>query len=267
MLQLGEDRYSGEYTLPPGAEVQATTNIREVDVYRKSSALFLIFLLTLFLISGVRNVTVYHISTDTYVCAALIRQGLMPCAPYTPSAAITIRALKLYHSTHLRCPHVTIHSFVKTLCDIHAMPFKSYLSRQFSIAFDLLLSIQSSVDQMVQVSLGRDLADYRIKHLCPACTYVLEGEEKLKFSMLYTVDGNDSLKRILRREAPPEPTPATTEEGVQPLLGASSKVKDSRTAGRGIYLTREQVDEWPKDVLMEAVPGFSKDDNNPCADH
>ncbi|EDR14205.1 uncharacterized protein LACBIDRAFT_322055 [Laccaria bicolor S238N-H82] len=33
MLQLGEDGYSGEYVLPPNAEVQATTTICEVDVY------------------------------------------------------------------------------------------------------------------------------------------------------------------------------------------------------------------------------------------
>ena len=216
----------------------------------------------------------------------------MPCAPYSPSAAISIRLLKLYHSTHLRCPHVTIHSFVKTLSDIHCVPFKSYLSRQFSIALDLYLSILNSADRLVQVSLERDAADYRIKHLCPPCTYILEGEKKLKFSMLYTVDGNDSLKRILRREEAPGPTvqapaapatreeapdstvqasaaPATTEEGLQlalPLLGPSSEVKDSRTAGRGIYLTREQVDEWAKEVLMEEVPGFNYDDDNPCAE-
>lgn len=223
------------------------------------------YLLTIFLISGVRNVKVHHLSTDVYICAALIRQGLMPCAPYSPSAAITIRALKLYHSTHLRCPHVSVNSFVKVLCDIHATPFRSYLSHQFSIAFDLFLSIQSSVNRLVQVSLERDAADYRIKHLCPPCTYILKGEEKLKFSMLYTIDGNDSLKRILRREEPPEPAPVTTEGGVQPL-GASSEVKDSRTAGRGIYLTREQVDEWAKEVLMEEVPGYNDDDNNPCAE-
>lgn len=201
----------------------------------------------------------------------------MPCAPYSPSTAFTIRTLKLYHSTHLRCPHVTIHSFVKTLSDILAVPFKSYLSRQFSIAFDLYLSIQRSVDHSVQVYLGRDSPDYRIKHLCPPCTYILEGEEKLKFSMLYTVDGNDSLKRILRREEAPEPqlvedtseptmqVPATKERGV-PLLGPSSEVKDSRTVGRGVYLTREQVDEWAKEVLMEEVPGFDIDDDNPCAE-
>jgi len=50
------------------------------------------------------------------------------------------------------------------------------------------------------------------------------------------------------------------------ILGASSEVKDCRTAGRGIYLMREQVDEWAKEVLMEEVPGFDYDDDNLCAE-
>jgi len=270
MLQLGEDGYSGEYVLPPNAEVQATTNICEIDVYRESYNSLFVFLLTLFLISGLRNVQVHHLSTDAYICAALIRQGLMPCAPYSPTAAITIRALELFRLTHLRCPHVSVHSFVKTLCDMHCVPFKPYLLRQFTIAFDLYLSIRTAVDLLVQASLGRDGIDYRIKHLCPPCTYILEGEQKLKFSVLYTTDGNDSMKRIPRREPVPEPTAeealATTEGIAQPILGASSEVKDCRTAGRGIYLTREQVDEWAKEVLMEEVPGFDYDDDNPCAE-
>jgi len=269
MLQLGEDGYSGEYVLPPNAEVQAMTNICEIDVYRESYNSLFVFLLTLF-VSGLRNVQVHHLSTDAYICAALIRQGLMPCAPYSPTAAITIRALELFRLTHLRCPHVSVHSFVKTLCDMHCVPFKPYLLRQFTIAFDLYLSIRTAVDRLVQASLGRDGIDYRIKHLCPPCTYILEGEQKLKFSVLYTTDGNDSMKRIPCREPVPEPTaeeaPATTEGIVQPILGALSEVKDCRTAGRGIYLTREQVDEWAKEVLMEEVPGFDYVDDNPCAE-
>jgi len=111
-------------------------------------------------------------------------------------------------------------------------------------------------------------------YVCPPCTYILEDEEKLKFSMLYTTDGGNSLKRILRREVAPEPTtqeqaaevPATAEELVQPVLGASCEVKDSQTVGRGVYLTREQVDEWANEVLMEQVPGYDPDDDNPCAE-
>jgi hypothetical protein len=157
---------------------------------------------------------------------------------------------------------------------MHHVTFKAYLSRQFTIAFDLYLNIRTAVDRLVQVSMDRDAADYHIKHLCPPCTYILEDEEKLKFSMLYTTDGGNSLKRILRREAAPEPTtqeqaaqvPVTAEETVQPVLGASCEVQDSRTVGRGVYLTREQVDEWANEVLMEEAPGFDPDDGNPCAE-
>ena len=236
-------------------------------------AFFLLDLTNFFLTVGARNVVAHHLSTDKYVCSALIRQGSMPCAPYSPTSTISIRALELFRLTHHRCPHVTVNSFVKTLCDIHCVPFKPYLLRQFSIAFDLYLSIRTAVDRQVQVSLDRDDPDYRIKHLCPSCTYVLEDEEKLKFSMLYTVDGNDSLKRIIRREELPQPTKEvqtvedpTTTEAAQPVLGASSEVKDSRIARRGVYLTREQVDEWAKEMPLEEVPGFDHDDDNPCAE-
>jgi hypothetical protein len=73
------------------------------------------------------------------------------------------------------------HSYVKSLCDMHCVPYKSYLLHQFAIVFDLYISIRTAVDCLVQVSLEHDDAVYRIKHLCPACTYVLEDEERLKF--------------------------------------------------------------------------------------
>jgi hypothetical protein len=47
-LQLGEDGYSGEYALPPDAEVQATINICEVDVFRESINFSLLFYSSLF---------------------------------------------------------------------------------------------------------------------------------------------------------------------------------------------------------------------------
>ena len=188
----------------------------------------------------------------------------MPCSPYTPTAAISIRTLELFRVTQLRSPYISIHSFVKTLCDLHTVPFKSYLSRQFSIAFDLYLSIRISVDHAVQAALIRDTADWLLRHLCPPCTYTLVNEEKLKFSMLYMVDGNDSLKRILRREA----APLTSTETDEPVLGDSSENTDTRQAGKGVYLTREQVDGWSKEVLAELnVPNDDDDEENPnpCA--
>lgn len=55
------------------------------------------------------------------VAAALIKQGLVPCAPWNPSVAISTRVLELYRVTHIRCPQLAIQSFVKSLCDLHGV--------------------------------------------------------------------------------------------------------------------------------------------------
>lgn len=186
----------------------------------------------------------------------------MPCAPYTPTSAITIRVLEVFRIHHLQSPHTSIQSWVKTLCTLQGMPFKPYLTRQFTIAFDLYLSILTFIDEAVQTVLKRDSPDWRLRHACPACTYVLVGEEKLKFSMLYTIDGNDSLKRIVRREIP------TTSIVENPILGESCELTDTREAGKGLYLTHEQVDEWSKESLKSFNPAYDENDveDNPCAE-
>jgi hypothetical protein len=135
---------------------------------------------------------------DQGIAAALVCQGLMPCAPFSPTLAISTRLLELYRNSHLRCPHLAIQPFIKALCDLHGVPFRPYLSQQFSISYDLYLSIREDVERRVRVALGRDSPNWRLRHTCPACSYKLEGEADLIFKMLITMDGNDSLKRILR---------------------------------------------------------------------
>jgi hypothetical protein len=211
--------------------------------------------------TGKYKATVYCLEGEAGVPATLIKQGLMPCAPFTPAVAITIRALELFRVAQLRCPHISIHSFVKTICDLHMVPFKGSLTLQFSIALDLYISIRNAVHIDVQTALSRNTADYRLQHLCPPCTYKLEDEEPLKFAMLYTVDGNDSLKRIIRREAAPEES-----HSAEPIIGKSSESIDTRDAGQGMYLTREQVDMWSKEILSKTMPGFTEDPENPCAE-
>ncbi|KAG1767999.1 hypothetical protein EDD22DRAFT_949807 [Suillus occidentalis] len=77
--------------------------------------------------------------------------------------------------------------------------FHRHLSRQFSIAFDLYHQIRRTVASVLMTSLQRDSPDWRLKHACPACTYLLTDEDQLRFKMLYAMDGNDSLKRVIRR--------------------------------------------------------------------
>ena len=58
---------------------------------------------------------------DEYVSSALVRQGMVPCSPISPSMAVTIDVLELYRTSRLRCPHLSIQAFVKTLSDLHGV--------------------------------------------------------------------------------------------------------------------------------------------------
>ena len=133
---------------------------------------------------------------------------------------------------------------------LEQVPFRRHLSRQLSIAFDLYLQIREKVAHRVDIALKRDSPDWRLKHACPACTYKLKDEEPLNFSMLLTCDGNDSLRRVLKRKA--------TDEEAE-TLGASSELRsihgphmDTRMWG-GRYLSRSYVDAWAKNVVQEMM--------------
>ncbi|KAJ7846839.1 hypothetical protein B0H14DRAFT_3086242 [Mycena olivaceomarginata] len=123
----------------------------------------------------------------------------MPCAPWKPSVVIATCVLELYRTTHIRCPQLAIQSFVKSLCDLHGVPYRPYLRQQFSTAYDIYLEIRRQTDCLVNSALGRNTPNWRLKHTCPACMYKLEGGDELIFSMLFNMDGNDSLKRVLKR--------------------------------------------------------------------
>ncbi|KAJ6474078.1 hypothetical protein DFH09DRAFT_1343352 [Mycena vulgaris] len=96
--------------------------------------------------------------------------------------------------------------------------------------------------------LGHD-ASWRLKHACPACMYKLEGEDELIFSMLTMMDGNDSLKQVLRWEK----MTMAQDEADNPTLAKSRERK---------------VDKWAKSRLGEQLSmevGNTQEDN-PCAD-
>ncbi|KAJ7099644.1 hypothetical protein C8R43DRAFT_1141454 [Mycena crocata] len=202
--------------------------------------------------------------TGNGVAPALVLEGLMPCAPWTPTVVIKIRVLEAYRVTHVRCPQLSVQAFVKSLCDIHGVAHRPHLCQQFSIAYDLYLDLRRRTDERVMKALGRD-STWRMKHAGPACTYKLEGEDKLIFDMLTTMDGNDSLKRVLRREK----TTMEEKECGQPTLGKSKEHADYRDAGDGYILSREKVDRWAKSRLAKLLPMQSaslEEGQNPCAE-
>ncbi|KAI5990606.1 hypothetical protein EDD15DRAFT_2388740 [Pisolithus albus] len=133
------------------------------------------------------------------VIPSLVRHGLIPCSPITPKVTVTVHALELYHNTRQRCPQLSIQAYVKSLCDMHGVPFHNHRSRQFSIALDVYLQILALVSNLVRQALQCDQPDWRLKHCCPACTYKLQDEPAMRFKMLFAQDGNDSLKRVATR--------------------------------------------------------------------
>ncbi|KAI5985962.1 hypothetical protein EDD15DRAFT_2175409 [Pisolithus albus] len=202
------------------------------------------------------EVTLGMRATDHFITSALMRQGVVPCSPIHPTAAVTFGALELFRIARLRCPHFSIQAFVKTLCDLQGATFQRYLSRQFTIAFDLYLQIRSHVDSIVSQVLQRDSEDWRLKHACAACTYKLTGEPELRFNLLYAMDGNDSLKRVLWRH------PDDIEDGHSRDLPTGQVLTSSR------YLSREYVNRFAvtgnTDPFSDEVSLFDSD-NNPCA--
>ncbi|KAJ7881806.1 hypothetical protein B0H14DRAFT_2565708 [Mycena olivaceomarginata] len=180
-----------------------------------------------------------------------------------PSVAITVCVLEAYRIQHVRCPQLAIQSFVKKSLR-HAWGHVPPISLPaVSIAYDLYLDIRRRTDERAMHLLGRD-SKWWMKHACPACMYKLEGEDKLIFDMLTTMDGNDSLKRVLRRGR----TSMTEDEAGEPVLGKSKERVDNRDASDGYMYPRERVERWTKTRLAEVLPMGSGNStaDNPCAD-
>ncbi|KAJ7307849.1 hypothetical protein DFH08DRAFT_719918 [Mycena albidolilacea] len=190
-------------------------------------------------------------------------QGLVPCSPWKPTAAITTRVLEVYRVAHARCPQLAIQAFVKTLCDLHGVPYRPYLREQFSISYDLYLDLRRRTEARLLHHLGRDSFAWRVKHDCPACMYKLEGEDELIFDVLVTQDGGNSLKRVLQRNK----VESEPGDGPEFVVGESKEYTDNRDASDWYFLAREKVNELAKHRIAERMPMEAiEDKTNPCAE-
>jgi hypothetical protein len=212
------------------------------------------------------------LTTDRTVAASLVRQGMIPNAPYNPSYAVSIRLLELYRNLRCRCPRLSIQPFVKGLIDTHGVrniynlfkcgtdspkiTFKQNYAVVFSTCYDVYLEILEKNRGAVMKVLHRDDTSWRLKNTCPACSYKLQGEKKLVFEMLITMDGNNSLKR-LRRDLTVQQ--ATSGDATQPTPGTSGdstrERPDPRSMPGNYYLTRDEVDKWAKSIIEEDLIG------------
>ncbi|EUC55579.1 hypothetical protein RSOL_123660, partial [Rhizoctonia solani AG-3 Rhs1AP] len=139
----------------------------------------------------------------THSCAggrnvALVRAGYISPSPTNPTTAISIRTLDLFKFLRQRQPQLSIQAFAKTLCDLHTVPYKRYLRDQLSTTLEVYFSILRIIESRILAELRRDGPDWPLKNTCPACTFKLEEEPELRYSMVICGDGNTSLKRYLR---------------------------------------------------------------------
>ncbi|KAI6016132.1 hypothetical protein BKA83DRAFT_4465493 [Pisolithus microcarpus] len=221
----------------------ASWTLHVIDVYHKSATLH------------TKNMW----ASDLFITSALMCQGIVPCSPIHPTAAVTIGALELFHITRLCSPHFSIQAFIKTLCDLQG----HYLSRQFSIVFDLYLQIHGRMDSIVLQVLQQDLEDWQLKHTCAACTYKLTDEPGLKFKLLYAMDGNDSLKHVLR----------CLSDEIADNHPLSHDLPTSQILTSSHYVSHEYVNKFAMAGSKDPISNICDNnpaqdlDSNPCAGH
>lgn len=113
------------------------------------------------------------------------------------------------------------------------------MAKQFSIAYDVYVQIRNEIQRRVATVLKRDTDKWRLRNACSACTYKLKDEQDLKFAMLVAMDGNNSLKRVLRKGE--SPTDGTSEGDV---VSVSCELPDPRKPTGDYYRNREEVDRF-----------------------
>ncbi|KAI6039292.1 hypothetical protein EDC04DRAFT_2603279 [Pisolithus marmoratus] len=81
-------------------------------------------------------------------------------------------------------------AYAKVLC---AGP---HFWEQFSMTFDVYVSIQHSIQAHMDQELGHGDPNWHLQHSCPASTFKQSGEPILVPSSLKAMDGNNSVKQM-----------------------------------------------------------------------
>lgn len=125
-----------------------------------------------------------------------MRAGVIPSAPLVPTFAVDIKLLDLYRSLNKFHRRLGLQPFVRAMHDFHDHVLLTASAHSFSRSYDCYLSIQRSVDTIINTSLGRADPEYRLTHACAACQYKTTREPILPYSLLCAADGNFSLRRF-----------------------------------------------------------------------
>ena len=98
---------------------------------------------------------------------------------------------------------------------------------------EIIRRIDKQLDDILYVN---DAAQYA--KACPPCKYKTCGEEKLKFSALFAIDGNESLKRVYR-------TTAGETEKAPPV---STARPDGRACKSRLFIEADEVNKFKNEV-------------------
>ncbi|PCH35429.1 hypothetical protein WOLCODRAFT_111009 [Wolfiporia cocos MD-104 SS10] len=167
----------------------------------------------------------------------LVRGGFLGTAPQLPTVAISFQVLEAYRQLHHVCPRLSIYAQVKALCRLHAVPFNHPLVEQFSVAYDVYMDILHGVDRLVATALDRNTPNWCMLNACAPCLYYLDDEPLLKYSLLATMDGNQSLKLV------------------DDQFRSGHLRDDGRSARTGIWILPEEVDRFKNEVRQSVRSG------------
>ena len=119
------------------------------------------------------------------------------------------------------------------------MPFRNYLQQQLTIAYDIYLEICRQVDKKLNKQLGYNTPRAQLMQQCPPCFFKLQGEPDLEFSVMVSMEGNNSLKRI------------------GPSIRPHEDLFDSRSIDSDHWISAEEVDCFKNEVVEVTILIFS----------
>ena len=196
----------------------------------------------------------------------LARHGYLVAAPEHPATAFSFDLLRIFMILSTRCPQLSAQAFVKGVCELHGVChvqhalytvhgplnmfqvlYRPHYCNQFAAAFDQYAAIRSEVDRRVAKAMGRDEPHWHLKNACPPCTYALENEPPLRFSMQITMDGNNSQKHVERVQR-------MVNEAGEVVGQKNIEHLDDRAVSSDYYLSPEEVDQFQHEVKKRLPP-------------
>ncbi|KAK0229527.1 hypothetical protein EDD85DRAFT_923122 [Armillaria nabsnona] len=163
-----------------------------------------------------------------------MRQGVIPCAPYSPELLISVQTMEL-----------SLQAFLCILCNLNSIAYEPYMHQQFTICYNLYVAILKKVEHHINQVLCHDAADYRLRNAYVACTLSLRDEPGTPIHPHYCMDGNNSLKR----------------------LQSSQEKMDNHDGCGNYFLSQDEVNAWSKEAIGNTIVTDAKDtEGNPCAD-